>query len=360
MEKSDIDKIIKLVDEFVASLKKELLATEVPSKGILPGVWDKMKNWWYNLTKGKNSPENPYMYQHKFGALGQQQESKRLSLSEYKFIKECYDSLESSLNVLNEETEGDSENIKKLKLFKIIDSWAEKFKKAILIQFGVSNTETPKPQEKPVEQPASSNSSTSSASADNTGNTGADSGRMPTIPDKNDSDEEKSGAGRPAPLVVNWSDKKKRFIVRDQIDGRTKVRGLKLDKILPISEIVKINVRTIEAAAENSLKLSVYQKLISQLPDSDRQVTGYGEDRVEFEVNQKLFDEKFTKALQEVLKETSQEFEGKGRTTGDKLHKKIVKSIYFKLDPEFADRADLWMQQNRGEEIDLILGDLKS
>ena len=118
MEKSEISRLLYLVDQFVDSLKKELLAVSLPSKGFLPKVWDKMKNWWYDISKGKNSPENPYYYQKKFGELGKT-ESNRLSLAQYKFIKECYDSLESEINLLSEDVAQDSENIKKLKLFKI-------------------------------------------------------------------------------------------------------------------------------------------------------------------------------------------------------------------------------------------------
>lgn len=354
MEKAEVDKLVKLVDEFVASLKKELLAIEVPSKGIFPGMWDKMKNWWYSITKGKNNPENPYMYQHKFGALGQQ-ESKRLSLSQYKFVRECYEDLENSLNILTEETAGDSENIKKLKLFKIIDSWAERFKKAILKQFNVTGDIESEPT---ASQPVVSSPTTSTAP-------------MTAIPEKGtesvaEEEEERAGAGRTAPLVINWSSNKQKFIVRDKIGGKKKVRGLKLTEVMPISELVKIQLKnkrgepqvssTTTAAAENNLKLFIYHKLISQLPGTDRHVTGYGESPVVFDVDQKIFDTKFVNTLKEVLNEFSSGLKSTTKTTtGVDLHKKITREMYSRLDREFSDRADSYHSRQGSEDIDLIL-----
>lgn len=378
MEKTEVDNLIKLVDEFVSSLKKELLAIEVPSKGVLPGMWDKIKNWWYSITKGKNNPENPYMYQHKFGALGEKQESKRLSLSQYKFIKECYEDLENSLNILTEETAEDSDHIRKLKLFKIIDSWSERFKKAILNQFGVKT----KDQSKSSTTTTATTATKPEDSSQNVGgwtpvNAGVED-EMPGLPPASAMSKvpnrektptsaptpiiagERAGAGRVSPLVINWSDKKKKLIVRDKIEGKAIVRELLLGEILPISELVKTNVKNVKAAAENNLKLSVYRKLISQLPGTDRQATGSDEDPIVFEIDKDIFDEKFIIALKEIIKEYSAELAGQGKTTGNKLHKKIIKDIYYKLDGDFSERADDWASKNTKEDIDLILNPPKN
>jgi len=149
MEKVELDKLTKIVDDFVTQLKKDLLAVEYKptTTGVLPGVWDRMKNWWYNsvLKKGGNDTNNPYVYKNKFGALGgneddTKKESIRLTLSQYNFIKEQYNKLESDLSVLNEDLETESENLKKLKLFRIIDGWAGKFKQEIIKQFSGSTS----------------------------------------------------------------------------------------------------------------------------------------------------------------------------------------------------------------------------
>jgi len=141
MEKVELDKLTKLVDDFVIQLKKDLLVVQYKptTTGILPGVWNRMKNWWHNTVMGGNNPDNPYVYKNKFGALGHEdntkKESIRLSLSQYNFIKEQYNKLELDLSVLNEDIETESENLKKLKLWRIIDGWASKFKQAIIKQF---------------------------------------------------------------------------------------------------------------------------------------------------------------------------------------------------------------------------------
>ena len=144
MEKVELDKLTKLVDDFVTQLKKDLLVVQYKptTTGVLPGIWNRMKNWWHNTVMGGNNPDNPYVYKNKFGALGHEydtkKESTRLSLFQYNFIKEQYNKLESDLSVLNEDIETESENLKKLKLWRIIDSWASKFKQEIIKQFSSS------------------------------------------------------------------------------------------------------------------------------------------------------------------------------------------------------------------------------
>jgi hypothetical protein len=146
MEKVELDKLTKLIDDFVTQLKKDLIVVQYkPAKtGILPGVWDRMKNWWHNTVMGGNNPDNPYVYKNKFGALGREddtkKESRRLTLSQYNFIKEQYNKLEYNLSVINEDLETESENLKKLKLFRIIDDWASKFKQEVIRQFSAVHT----------------------------------------------------------------------------------------------------------------------------------------------------------------------------------------------------------------------------
>jgi hypothetical protein len=208
MEKLELDKITKLVDDFVAQLKKDLLAVEYkPTKtGVLPGVWDRMKNWWYNsvLKKGGNDTNNPYVYKNKFGALGHEEdakkESRRLSLSQYSFIKEQYNKLELELSVLNEDLETESENLKKLKLFRIIDSWASKFKQAIINQFSGSTESEEEPTEVPTTAKGAEASGTAPMDAPPSGSAGSGGSSG------SDSDEEgRRGRGRPPRIKISWS-----------------------------------------------------------------------------------------------------------------------------------------------------------
>jgi hypothetical protein len=202
MEKAELDKLTKLVDDFVAQLKKDLLVVQYKptTTGVLPGVWDKMKNWWYNsvLKKGGNDTNNPYVYKNKFGALGHEdeddakKESSRLTLHQYNFIKEQYNKLESDLSFLNEEVEAESENLKKLKLWRIIDGWAGKFKQAIINQFsGSVEPESPKPTE--AAPPAEDATATGTAPMDAPPSGPASSG------------EPKRGRGRPKLSRISWN-----------------------------------------------------------------------------------------------------------------------------------------------------------
>jgi hypothetical protein len=147
---------------------------------------------------GANNPDNPYVYKNKFGALGHEddtkKESSRLTLSQYNFIKEQYNKLESDLSVLNEDLETESENLKKLKLFRIIDGWAGKFKQAIIKQFSVAvEPESPKPTE--ATPPAEDATAAGTAPMDALPSGSASSGEVAP----------KRGRGRPKLSRISWN-----------------------------------------------------------------------------------------------------------------------------------------------------------
>lgn len=141
MNREEINKIHQLVDKMVDDLKKELMSGAEYKPSYTPGsFWNRLKRFWSNVIYGPNDERNRYLYKNKFGALGekdeplavsQSQPAKEhiLSLHQYRFLKEQSDSLEKSLLSINENT--DSDNIKNLKLFRIIDNWASKFKNEI-------------------------------------------------------------------------------------------------------------------------------------------------------------------------------------------------------------------------------------
>jgi len=369
MEKSELSSIVSLVDEFVKLLKKELLSVEAP---ISRGIWDKMKNWWHNLTK-KNDPKNPYFYKNKFGALGYPEEkeepdlaieSKRLSLEEYKFIRDCYEDLESSLEVLSEETVSDSENIKKLKLFKIIDSWASRFKKAIIGKFIVSTKseqpkEIPQPEIKAKEEPKlkTTNISASSSPGERM-DVGAKSDlnirpdvsairskqelkSMEEIPatkpelkkiastNKEEEEEEHLGSGRAGSgLTIQWYEN--RFVVIKSVDGKKRKVDLDAENIKPISELEKKAKDQIEKesyAAENYLKRKVYDK-----------ITSYKKGYRLYTIDASKFDEEFKKVFTSVLEEISKKYQSKDAkiiTKGKELHEEISELVFEKINEIF-------------------------
>jgi hypothetical protein len=148
------------VDALVAELKKNLLNSPYNSRGL----FDKVKNWWNNVTKGSDNTSNPYYFQNKFGSLGrtnpvstnQQPEKEpepnpsqpsdddefslgtsknenKLTLKEYSFLSENFKILDKKIsNLILNEQEYASNNLKNLEIFKIIDSWAAHFKKEII------------------------------------------------------------------------------------------------------------------------------------------------------------------------------------------------------------------------------------
>ena len=176
----------KKIDELVGELKKSLLSTPYNPRGL----FDKVKNWWQNVTKGADSTNNPYYFQNKFGSLGKMNQEQdpaealknmgsgawkpkesqpetqvddefslgtsrnesKLSLKEYAFLSENFKNLDKNVSslILNEEYA--SNNLKNLELFRIIDSWAREFKNEVLKMFNLPGVQAS------ISQPRVSNS----------------------------------------------------------------------------------------------------------------------------------------------------------------------------------------------------------
>jgi len=165
------------IDELINKLKKDLLSVPYNSRGM----WDRVKNWWQNITKTPDNPANPYYLTNKFGSLGkinpdqnplgnglapkeEEKEEKeeipseeefklgtsknenRISLQEYSFLKESFYKLESKISfAINENYSSD--NLKNLEMFRIIDKWAIDFKRQIIqLLKGKIETETDESQ----------------------------------------------------------------------------------------------------------------------------------------------------------------------------------------------------------------------
>lgn len=408
MEKSEVDELLKLVDEFIAILKKDLLSIQVPAKGFLPGVWDKMKNWWHNFTKkqGANDPENPYVFRNKFGALGVPKseikqtkaskdfkdgtgvwtvgnESKRMSLSQYKFIREQYENLEKDLSILSEETIEDSENIKKLKLFKIIDDWANKFKKAIEFKLLSGNTSSSTPQETQKDNTATAADETESSAEDSiSSGIVRVPGAKPNLPQQavvsstakavkeapaptptsKTEDEESLGAGRPGKgLIINWSGR--RLCTRKKINGVTKIISVNTENLIPISVLRTKNkkeIEKLETSAENNIKLSIYEDLIKHLPGETRQRAGQDDNPLYFNINEDDYDKEFKNAFKIIVNKISNEHKEKERTKGNALHKQLVKDVYRILDEKFNDRAERYDIEKLNRYLQDALSDIES
>lgn len=152
------------IDQLVNQLKKDLLNVPYNSRGM----WDRVKNWWQNLTKKPENPANPYYLTNKLGSLGKinppettpettpetrpetrpenkeaeipsEEEFKlgtsknenKITLIEYKVLKESFELLDEKVNfAINENYSSD--NLKNLEMFRIIDRWAADFKKQII------------------------------------------------------------------------------------------------------------------------------------------------------------------------------------------------------------------------------------
>lgn len=162
------------IDELINQLKKDLLNVPYNSRGM----WDRVKNWWRNLTKKPDNPENPYYLTNKFGSLGKintvpaaaefskpqnkekeedgtteipsEEEFKlgtsktesRISLKNYSVLKESFEELDKKVNLAINENYS-SENLKNLEMFRVIDNWAVNFKKQImqLLKGGLTSSE---------------------------------------------------------------------------------------------------------------------------------------------------------------------------------------------------------------------------
>lgn len=135
IEKQRLD-LSNKIDELITDLKNKFLSlANAKPVGTGPdgkvGIWDNVKSWWSKLRYGK------------FGNLGQvESEPKKeepkteciqFSLQEYRVLKNSCDELSAAIGKNQESlNEEESENIKNLKLFRIIDGWGNKFKQVIL------------------------------------------------------------------------------------------------------------------------------------------------------------------------------------------------------------------------------------
>ena len=311
MEKVELDKLTKLVDDFITQLKKDLLVVQYKptTTGVLPGVWNRMKNWWHNTVMGGNNPDNPYVYKNKFGALGHEddtkKESRRLTLSQYNFIKEQYNKLESDLSVLNEDLETESENLKKLKLFRIIDSWAGKFKQAIINQFSGSVAA--------AEDNAESGESIVSGGGDTAAADTAATAQMDDVPSGSGATNsasrsvttatESRGRGNPARVKIYWSNDNG-WGPKEKITSTPKT----MSEIIEMSEGGKQQKDSI-----NFIKKKVFEKL-SENKDDHPDYAMAAEKPSEFE-------EKFEKTFGKTFEEFKNNFD----ILFEKSFKKILK-----------------------------------
>jgi hypothetical protein len=120
------------MDKFIAELKHRIISQQGPQRG----VWDRMKGWWSNVTRGRYNQSNPEYWRNRLGDdLGgvAQEGTLSMGLKEFHVLKRLATELEDSLNALNEDMSGvplpkGSEN---LRVMSIIDNWANRFKQAV-------------------------------------------------------------------------------------------------------------------------------------------------------------------------------------------------------------------------------------
>ena len=141
IEKQKLELSLK-IDELIKELKNKFLTSAAPvasSPDGKMGVWDHVKNWWNKFRYGKfgNLAQVEKDPEAKTDAAKVADEPKsecyQFSFQEYRAIKDSCDILETIIEKnqdnLNEE---ESENLKNLRLFRIIDDWGKKFKQVIL------------------------------------------------------------------------------------------------------------------------------------------------------------------------------------------------------------------------------------
>jgi hypothetical protein len=119
--------IEKIVDDWIGELKNELLSGD----GLkTPGLWDRFKNSLANFWHGSYGDKNPYRYRNMYGNLGTTTESvdNRLSLDEYKLLRECCDLLEEEVKTAAPVTDQNS----KLKLVQIINKHGKTLKDRLI------------------------------------------------------------------------------------------------------------------------------------------------------------------------------------------------------------------------------------
>ena len=122
------DQINKVVDTWVADLKKTLMDPVTPYANQR-GIWDRFKNSMANMWHGRYNQSNPYFWQNKLGDdLGRTTEAfnpNNLTLSEYKSLRAVCDSLEE---VINEDAPTGTEN---LRIVRLIDQKAQQLKQLL-------------------------------------------------------------------------------------------------------------------------------------------------------------------------------------------------------------------------------------
>lgn len=118
---SEIDKVI---DQWVADLKKDLLSGSLSSPKM--GLWDRLKGSLSNLWYGRRNTDNPQYYRNQFGDLGRMESnSNGLPLSEYKSLRKTVENAEASI------VEATGDNAERLKLFQIINQKAMQLKQSL-------------------------------------------------------------------------------------------------------------------------------------------------------------------------------------------------------------------------------------
>jgi hypothetical protein len=150
MEATDIEKkkleLSGKIDELIVDLKHRFLALSKEGPiGTGPegkvGVWDRVKNWWNKLRYGKfgnlsqveKEPELPVPAGSVEKAEVPKSECIQFSFQEYRALKNSCNELELVIEENQENlNEEESENLKNLKLFRIIDDWGKKFKQVVL------------------------------------------------------------------------------------------------------------------------------------------------------------------------------------------------------------------------------------
>lgn len=107
--------ILSSFDAEIKNLKDDLLS----KKRVYPkrGVFDVLKNWWYNAIYGSRNLKNPYYHRNTLGHLGTFSKNE-MTLQQYKMFQEYAEELEQKL-LLKEQ---------RYYIEDIIDQWANKFR----------------------------------------------------------------------------------------------------------------------------------------------------------------------------------------------------------------------------------------
>lgn len=128
------------IDYFVYELKRSIINTAVQGHQD-ETIWDKFKGFMHNLQYGKNNPDNPSFTKKALGhGLGAKTyENRTIPLTSYKFFKEWYDNLNIQIKPLNEDYSVPElpAHLKNTQLNRIIDRWAEKFRRALMNTIGL-------------------------------------------------------------------------------------------------------------------------------------------------------------------------------------------------------------------------------